>query len=324
MAQTAQWQFRSARVHQPQNAQSSVCRGNVFDKNDAFKPRPKIGRTPLVTNCNSNGAVRSSPSFIAQSPFISPATYNFMHSPLTEVTEEEPGSGIKRRRRRRSSTSSQPEGVYSPIPQSKILQELMDVDNSNPSNQQKHHAHACAAQSPINVVGKAQNVARRRSAAECDIKDTEDDDDDSRCAHAKSNDIRSEVLAMINTMDDEITKEIDERYKLLRFDHRSDSGSGRGSVPASMSTPFLLSRQMSALNIRTPVPSLSMLPPPPAAALNIERNICRNSKRSWTCRAALSGAEVTDMLAHILNVIGVLLLLVVYWTIVDVQWKKKY
>ena len=114
-----------------------------------------------------NGSPIITSYFIPNTPTINPQTYNDNHntnkqSMIIEEEQEqiqEPGSTkpVQRRKRRRRSSgiSSQPEGIYSPVPKSKILDELnqsingliinddgkSEEDQEENEEQQQHNFH---------------------------------------------------------------------------------------------------------------------------------------------------------------------------------------
>ena len=223
-----------------------------------------------------------------------------------EVEVQEPGSTkpIKRTRQRRR--ASQPEGLYSPIPKSKIMSELN--------------------QSGINI----------RDINQCfDEKEKEKDEDgvdeyfvssSSELSQRKSsNDIRNEVLREIERMDEAIDKELNDKHLLL---HPLSAKMSKLKITQKIN----LSNYKRYMDENNDIDMIDKTEKNKFEAMHFAQNISiyEEDKSYESYKASICGSVVKYICnkdiwsgfgLNIMNIICVLFVLVLYCKIIDLQWK---
>eukprot|EP01084_Bolivina_argentea_P090381 162884_1 len=315
----SQWQFHSSwkqAGHQRPQANHNKMSGRSISNPDPFAPRPKVERTPVVlgTNLNRLNDQTVMRNMIGQSPAISsyfiPNTpcYKYKQStqpqqltPTLKQVQEEPGStqstGIlhsnsRARKRRRSSTTSQPEGTFSPIPRSKFISEL---------NESLNRGNQAYAQTPVSIQSAPCIMDRG------DEKSVSPNLNTSFVSSELKRRIRSEVLAEIEEMEHQITKEMNDEYLLLN------------------PSPSSLLSQMSKLEIKTPArlnannASLRDLNPKIPTSLKPAQYVKQQPRVSGK-RIIMRYCCNKNVFLNLFNFVCIMIILTLYWNVVDFQW----
>jgi len=257
---------------------------------DPFKRRDKIGRTPMVSN-----GMQSLNDFNGYKEIYSPSIRKRRRSApasllknryLPEIQEPafEPGSiGMSQRKKRRSSgvsTGSQPEGIYSPIPQSKILSEF----NASIKKDQAYSPFPACWKSVDDE--KSQSPERFESFSFSELPRNKN-------KNQNIDKLRSDIRAEIERMDNEITRELNQSY--------------------STNPEQSLLSKMSELQIK---PNDDQR----FARNEDNLLMVSNKKKEKKNLLVMVIDIAIDRWCNLLNFIFILFMLALYWNVVEFQW----